>query len=95
MLKEALRTIEKEIRDYGSLQMRLKTIEDEAYALGRKGISLDQALIEHTLKAVEKDVRNIGKYLDSFRRSFNDGWNQYTKEMIDKYSEGYSMDIPR
>jgi hypothetical protein len=95
MFSKALQQLEKTIRNYGSLQFRIKEIEDIAYALGKNGVPIDEALISTTLKKAEMDIKNLGKYLECFKNAFNDGWQIYTQEMMDKFQDGYSPDIPR
>ena len=95
MFKKALQQLEKTIREYGSLQFRIKEIEDIAYALGKNGVPIDEALIRSTLKKAEMDIKNLGKYVDCFRTAFNEGWQVYTQEMMDKFQDDFSPDISR
>lgn len=95
MFDRALQQLEKKIREYGSLQFKIKEIEDIAYALGKSGVPIDEALIRSTLKRTEMDIKNLKKYLECFKNAFDEGWQIYTQEMMDKFQDGYSPDIPR
>lgn len=87
--------IEQIVRDYLVVQMRIKKFQEIGFAVGKSGEQLDETRIRDLLKTVDKDPKNVEKYIKAFGRSHGEGWAEFSKDFLTRYTKEQSIDIQR